>query len=219
MTAMDPTGSGKPSEHGKRDNPSVTPSRDDVPGLKRLFAAIEVPEGERARIGKWLAGAGLDRDDLRLVAPEHWHITLAFFGDVPDGKIADLTTRLGRASARTPAFGIRLAGIGTFPTNATRARVLWLGVAGDTVTLEPLAERCRAAGRRLGLPMPEERFRPHLTIARARRGSVDLGASLTAVAGYDGPAWPVTSARLVRSTLGPTVRHDQVTEFRLEGGR
>ncbi len=197
----------------------MTPSRDDGPGSRRLFAAIEVPDEERARTGEWLAGAGLDRDDLRLVASEHWHITLAFFGDVPEAKIADLTERLGRAATRTSAFRIRLAGIGTFPTSAARARVLWLGVAGDTVTLERLADRCRAAGRRLGLSMPEERFRPHLTIARARRGSVDLATSLSAVPGYDGSAWPVTSARLVHSTLGPSVRHDPVAEFRWEGGR
>jgi 2'-5' RNA ligase len=183
-----------------------------------LFAAVELPDDVRAGIGDWVAGSGLDRDDLRLVAPERWHITLAFFGDVPEAKIDDLTERLGRAIARTPAFSIQLTGIGTFPINASRACVLWLGVAGDTVPLGRLADRYRAAGRRLGLPMPEEKFRPHLTLARARRGSVDLSASLAGHRGYDGSTWPVTSARLVHSTLGPSVRHDPVAEFQLGAG-
>jgi 2'-5' RNA ligase len=184
----------------------------------RLFVAVDVPIAERVRIEEWVAAAGLDRDDLRLVAPEQRHITLAFFGDVPEGKVAELTARLGRAAARTPAFSIQPSGIGTFPANASRARVLWLGVTGDLVTLERLADRCRAAGRRLGLPMPQERFRPHLTIARARRGSVDLSSSLSRAPGYDGAPWPVTSARLVQSTLGPRVRHDPVAEFPLGAG-
>ena len=184
----------------------------------RLFAAVDVPADERARVVGWLAGSGLDREDLRLAAAEHWHITLAFFGAVPGGRIDDLSARLERAASRTPAFDLALSGIGTFPAAASRARVLWLGVSGDTASLGRLADRCRAAGRRIGQPMPAEPFRPHLTIARSRRGSVDLSRSVPTLAEYDGSSWPVTSARLVRSTLGPSVRHDPVAEFPLRVG-
>jgi 2'-5' RNA ligase len=179
----------------------------------RLFAAVEIPTRERERLSAHVAQCGLDRADLRLVDPALWHLTVAFFGDVDDGQAQPLAERLTRAAARTPPLQVALSGAGTFPTRADRSRVLWVGLTGDTTGLARLAERCRAAGRRVGLDIPGSAYRPHLTLGRARHGQVDLRTEVTALARFHGDIWRASSLVLVRSTLGAVVRHDVLQSF------
>ena len=54
-------------------------------------------------------------DDIRWAADEHWHITLAFLGDVPDWKTEELGERLERAAKRQKPFELQLTGAGAFP--------------------------------------------------------------------------------------------------------
>jgi 2'-5' RNA ligase len=180
-----------------------------------LFAAVDVPDDERARLEAYIAATRMDPDLLRPVAPEHWHITLAFYGDVTDDVESELTTRLQRAAARTAAFTIELEHAGAFPADPRRARVAWIGVSGDVDVMSRLSDRCRAAGRRSGLSMPRERFRPHLTVARSRRGPANVDAALARLWDYQSEPWTVSSFHLIHSTLGATVRHEPVREFRL----
>lgn len=174
--------------------------------------AVDPPEAELHA----LAEAVGERDGrLRWVPPEQWHITLAFYGDVPDDVADGLAERLGRAAARTSVLGLALAGAGTFPRQARKALTLWVGVAGDTDALARLADRCAAAGRRCAIPMKERVFRPHLTLARSRRDPVDLRDRVAALASYAGSPWSVCDVRLVHSTLGSTVRHETLASWPL----
>lgn len=180
----------------------------------RLFAAIYPPAEELDRLA---AAVGALPDTVRPVPEEHWHLTTAFYGDVPDARVDALTERLARAAARTPAFELRLAGAGTFPPQAAKARQVWIGVDGRTTTLTRLAERCVAAGTREGLRMETRRYRPHLTIARARASTTDATAMLATLSTYQGNPWTVTRLTLVKSTLGATVHHETLEEFALQG--
>jgi 2'-5' RNA ligase len=180
----------------------------------RLFAAVEVPAAERERLA--VAVGGLKSLPLRLTPEEHWHITVGFYGEVPEGVVGDLTERLRRGAARTGPFQLQLARAGTFPRNAAKARVLWIGLDGETAELSRLAERCVAAGRRCGLAMEDRKFSPHLTIGRSRQAPADLERAVRALWDYQSQPWQVTSIKLIRSTLGATVRHDLQAELTLE---
>jgi 2'-5' RNA ligase len=180
-----------------------------------LFAAVDVPDDQRTRLEAYVAATRMDLDVLRLVAPEHWHITLAFYGDVGGDVEEELTTRLERAAARTPAFTIELAHAGAFPADPRRARVIWIGVSGEVDVMSRLSDRCRAAGRHSGLSMPRERFRPHLTVARSRRGPANVDSELARLWDHRSEPWTVSSFQLIHSTLGATVRHEPVREFSL----
>jgi 2'-5' RNA ligase len=182
---------------------------------RRLFAAVDVPADERGRLEAHVTTAALARGGLRLADPAQWHITLAFYGEVGDEPAVELISRLERAAERTPAFSIALDRAGSFPADPKRARVVWAGVSGDLDVMGRLSDRCRAAGRRTGLDMPKERFHPHVTLARARGGPANVDAPLAQLWRYQGEPWPVTSFRVVHSTLGSTVRHETVAEFSL----
>jgi 2'-5' RNA ligase len=178
----------------------------------RLFAAIDPPADELAALA---AVIGEPAPALRHVPTEQWHVTTAFFGDVADVLVTELAERLGRAAGRTPALTLSIRGVGTFPKQAAKARVLWAGLDGALAELSRLADRCVAAGRRCGLAMDVRPFRPHLTLARSRHGPVDLRDTVAALSPYAGNPWPVTSLRLVRSTLGSNVTHTTLQEWPL----
>jgi 2'-5' RNA ligase len=180
----------------------------------RLFAAVDLPAAERDRLA--ITVSGLKNLPLRLTPEEQWHITVGFYGEVPEAVVPDLTERLRRAASRTAPFQLHLARAGTFPSNPARARVLWIGLDGETAELGRLADRCVAAGRRCGIAMEVRKFSPHLTIGRSRNQPADLDRAVRSLWDYRSAAWDVTSLRLVRSTLGATVRHDVLTDLPLE---
>jgi 2'-5' RNA ligase len=184
----------------------------------RLFAAVVPPPDVLAELAAELAAAlaAHDLDGLRVVPEYQRHLTVAFYGDVREASVADLGERLRRAAARTPPLSLQLNGFGTFPANAARARVLWAGLVGDVAELTRLAERAAAAGRRAGADVDDRRYRPHLTIARARHDAVDL-RDILANSTLDGTTWATTELVLVKSTLGPTVIHEPLDHFPFEG--
>jgi 2'-5' RNA ligase len=185
-------------------------------GAMRLFAAIDPPEAAITDL-RWALGA--TDDTMRWVPQDQWHVTLAFYGEVTDDAGEGLAERLERAAARTAPLSLRIAGAGCFPNRPHAARVLWVGLGGDTAELARLAERCAAAGRRERLVMDKRKFRAHLTLGRARREPVDVSDRLAALWAYGGPSWTASSLRLVRSTLGRSARHDTLAKWPLGDGQ
>ncbi|RSN46801.1 RNA 2',3'-cyclic phosphodiesterase [Streptomyces sp. WAC 04229] len=165
----------------------------------RLFAAVLPPEDVTAALAvevdalRRLPGA----DGLRWTGRPGWHFTLAFYGEVDDALVPELSERLARAARRTEPFELALRGGGHFG----HGRALWAGAEGDLATLRLLAERAESAGRKAGVAMGEHRrYKPHLTVARSREAH-DVRPHLAALDGFTGPAWTVTELVLVRSRL------------------
>lgn len=180
----------------------------------RLFAAIDPPADVRASLS---AVIGDEPDELlRWVPTKQWHLTLAFYGEVDETKVDKLREGLTRAAERTRPFAVRLAAAGAFPKQAERARVLWIGLDGEVDAMRRLADRCAGAGRRARIAMEDRKFRPHLTLARARRDGIDVRETVDRLASYSSPWWTVTSLRLVHSTLGREVHHAAIGEWPLQ---
>jgi 2'-5' RNA ligase len=71
-------------------------------GRARLFVALELPPEVRDELASWSAGVLRDVAELRLVGPEHLHVTLCFLGgqEVEQiGSIAEACRRAGSAGA------------------------------------------------------------------------------------------------------------------------
>jgi 2'-5' RNA ligase len=174
----------------------------------RLFAAVYPPEAELATLDSAVAASGAADGRLRLVPLDQRHITVAFFGNVDESSLPELTERLGRVANCTTAMSLQLRSVGTFPKQPVRARVLWAGLAGDVDDLARLADRCAAAARRTGITMEDRAFRPHLTIARSRHDPIDARGIVDQLKDYAGSSWRVTELRLMLSKLGPKVSHE-----------
>ncbi|GII79590.1 RNA 2',3'-cyclic phosphodiesterase [Sphaerisporangium rufum] len=184
----------------------------------RLFVALSPPPEALAEIAAALGSHREAWPELRWTAPETWHVTMAFLGEVPERVLPDLTGRLGRAVGRYQAVTLVFGAGGAFPS-AARAQVVWLGLAGGEPVLPRLAASLAAGARRAGVEMAERRrFRPHLTVARARpRAGIDVRPLVESLRGFAGSPWHAGHVHLVRSHLGATVRYEILETWPLGG--
>jgi 2'-5' RNA ligase len=123
----------------------------------RLFAAVETPPEIREELTvrqHGLSGA-------RWRPADSLHVTLRFFGEVPENTARDLDAELAGISGAP--FELSLEGVGVFGEGRD-LRVLWAGVA-DSPELRQLASRCEAAARRARLKPEKRPFHPHVTLA------------------------------------------------------
>jgi 2'-5' RNA ligase len=148
----------------------------------------------------------------RWTASERWHLTLLFLGRVPADRVQPLIEGAAPAVASAPAMTLRLAGGGRFGSQR-RPQVAWTGLDGDVPPLVELAGRLGRVARRLGLPVEDRPFRPHLTLGRWRPAHPADGTLTERLADYRGPDWAVTEVRLWESHLGPKPTYDLLSAW------
>jgi 2'-5' RNA ligase len=148
----------------------------------------------------------------RWSTPDRWHLTLLFLGAVPADRVKSLVAAVEPAVAAAPAMTLRLAGGGRFGSRR-RPQVAWAGLDGDVVPLVDLAGRLADAARSSRLPVEDRAFRPHLTLGRWRPRQPADGGLTDRLAGYRGPAWPVTEVRLRESHLGRVSSYETVARW------
>lgn len=139
----------------------------------RVFVAIELDEAVKAaaadvaeRLRQRLRQTASDIE-ARWVAPENFHLTLWFIGEVPDPDVDAITSALQRLSGTRAAFELELAGCGAFPPSGA-PRVFWIGVHRGAGDAKALYAGTAAALAPLGF-LPERReYSAHLTLARVK---------------------------------------------------
>ena len=152
------------------------------PDPMRLFAALPVPDDVTAALKplqKNLSGAAWR-------PAENFHITLAFFGDVPRDIAYELDEEL--ASFPTRQIEVEISGLGWFGRREPRS--VWARVR-PSEELDTLAGLCRRAGKRVGLRMEKQAYAPHITLAYCHGTLLqDAEAFVSRHAGVEaGPFW------------------------------
>lgn len=182
----------------------------------RCFVAVPIDDAIRSRLATAVAAwrAQPPADTLRWSEPRAWHLTLAFLGGVDPDDVPALSAAIGRIAARHEAVRVPTGRLGAFPRPGS-ARVLWYAVGDPDGAIGAIAADLAQAVRRV----QDEPYHPHVTLARARGGHVDLrgwieAASLQAPSGR----LVVRSIELVRSHLsrGPA-RYETLASFALGG--
>src|SRR6185437_5829551 len=195
----------------------------------RLFVALSPPQAALDELERAVAQVRESWPELRWAGADRWHVTLAFLGEVDDGKLDELDRRLERAAARHAGHPLAI-GPGHAFSSVKRARVLVArieaaegaggaggrppashieGGAQALADLSALAASVAAGARRAGAPPPDEgrKYRPHLTLARTRQPT-DLSGPVAALEGFKGQAWTPTEVHLIRSVLGSRPRYE-----------
>ncbi len=184
----------------------------------RLFLAFPLPDSLRRELGTWWQGLGLPESAWRCVPAPQIHLTMRFLGDTAPERVPALVEAVGGLTAGAAGFELALGEPGAFPARG-KPRVLHVGLAGELDALASFAGELEAVARQLGYPPETRAFRPHLTLARARRG----GGGRLDVADLPGPpalSWTARHLVLYRSELLPSgARHDSLETFELEPPR
>lgn len=143
---------------------------------------------------------------LRWSPSQNWHVTLVFLGELTEQQQAELVQRTPAALRAHSPLSLAVTGAGTFPRSAAQARVLWLGLEGDTSALAGLVETLRGTARAIGIPVEHRAFHAHLTVARTRHPT-DLRVANDTLAPLSGPRWTATEVQLLHSSPGPAGPH------------
>ena len=177
--------------------------------------ALDLPPEVRARLAVWRDGLVARRDDLRPVAEEALHVTLAFLGYRPAKEAAAIADAMTAASAGEAPL---LAPGAVVPVPPRRARLFALDLddtEGACARIQQAVSDALEAGR---FYRPEKRpFWPHVTLARVKRNR--RAAPLPA---DPPPIDPFRAARitLYRSTLHPQgAVYDALAGSELDGRR
>ncbi len=185
--------------------------------MTRMFVALVPPDAAVEHLDEFLEPRRAT-GELRWVAAEQLHVTLALLEQVPDRRVDELVERLGAAAARRTTFPARVSGGGAFP-DVARGRVLWAGLdldEDDATELDLLAAGARTAAATSGVEVDGARFRAHLSVARLRRPT-ELTRWVQLLDGYAGPTWTADRVTLVASYLGEgprgRPRHEPVAEL------
>lgn len=188
------------------------------PGL-RLFCAVELPQGVRAEAARYISRLREAQPEVRASwdREEKLHLTLKFFGDTAEDRVARLMEALSRAASHVNPFELLIRGTGAFPP-AGLARVLWLGVDDSTGRLIELHQRIEEECAPLGFARERKRFHPHLTIARLRsqEGARKI-AGLHKSMEFESDAFTVAEIVLIKSDLAPQgSRYTKLSRHKLD---
>jgi RNA 2',3'-cyclic 3'-phosphodiesterase len=128
---------------------------------KRLFVAIDLPESSKQVL--------VDLDPkirgVRWTEAAQMHLTLGFFGDVPED--VDLALREKLSAIEFGAFFLPITGIGTFPPKGS-PKIIWIGVGRGHPHLFQVHKRVQEAALAAGIEPELRPWHPHITIARCR---------------------------------------------------
>src|SRR5688500_16936698 len=141
----------------------------------RLFTAIEVPDALRQRLarvapalveGRW----GLDARLLHVTftRSENLHVTLKFLGEVAEQDVPAICDVLA-AVPRPGVLPLNIDGGEMFPARGP-VRIIAAKVGGAAERLVDLEAAIEDACAPLGIPRDGRPYRPHVTLARCKRG-------------------------------------------------
>lgn len=128
---------------------------------KRLFVAIDFPHS----VQRFLIDFDPRIRGVRWTAAEQMHLTLGFFGDVPQDIDAKFREKL--SAIHFGAFFLPIAGLGTFPPKGP-PKIVWIGIGRGHPHLFQLHKRVAEAALVVGLEPDLRPFHPHITLARCR---------------------------------------------------
>ncbi|GAB3691500.1 RNA 2',3'-cyclic phosphodiesterase [Corynebacterium nasicanis] len=157
--------------------------------MKRLFSALLISREAREHLVHALRPIRESTTrDMRWTDPDNWHITLAFYGQMPNDH-SDLLAHLATAANSAAPLSLRLHGAGSFGH-----RTLWMGVGGDVRPLKSLMADAV-------IEEPVQTQKPHLTVARTQERWL-VGDLVHALLVYEGPEFVCDELVLMESRLG-----------------
>ena len=166
----------------------------------RLFVAAEVPELHRDWVQEETKPWRETMSGARWTDPRNQHLTLKFLGWTPAERLDDVAAACEKVAGVHRSASLRLSSAGTFP-NASRARVLWIGVQDPAGLLAALAGDLDRALEPLGFAIEPRSFTAHLTLARfknpARLEVPELDVS--ALGGFEVDSIGLWRSRLARA--------------------
>ena len=164
----------------------------------RAFIAVPISEEVKKKISPFRKA--LQIEGVKAVEDANLHLTLFFLGEIDDRRKNDVIALMKKIP--TPWFGLHLTGAGVFP-NPNFIRVAWVGCEEGSEKLKEIYGQLAPTFAKWGYK--DERFSPHLTVARVKDPNAKEGVqkALAKFEKADFGTSPITKIVLFKSTLTP----------------
>ncbi len=170
----------------------------------RTFVAFKLPANIISAIRQVQDEIIAYRFKAKWVHPAKIHLTLKFLGDTRAEAIAKIGEAIQRSAKGCPPIELRTKGIGVFP-GISRARVVWVGIKGETDLLRKLQESLQNELNEIGFAREKRSFKGHLTLGRLKKRP-DPKALLKAIeelGGFESEPFTADRVILFKSDLKP----------------
>lgn len=135
--------------------------------LLRTFISVTLPK-KIVSLSEMLQTTVIPKkDNIKWVNPGHIHLTLKFLGHTPFEATDEINDVLQKMVANHSGMELDINATGCFP-KIERPRVLWLGVGGQVNKLQDFVADVNNKLEKLGFPLEESKFIPHITLARIK---------------------------------------------------
>ena len=134
--------------------------------MKRIFAAIKIQPDEVFNDIYYQLKSQLKNEKIKWVALEKMHITLKFFGETEESRIAPIIDLLDDISNHHSSFSLNIKNVGIFGSSYN-PRVIWFGL-DKAELLVNLANDVLNKVESLGFERGRQNFVPHLTVGRIK---------------------------------------------------
>lgn len=156
--------------------------------------------------------------EVAWVAPDNFHLTLKFLGDVEAARLDAVAAALAAATGAAAPFDLVVRGLGAFPS-PRRPRVLWAGIDEGAGPTAVLARRVDDALAPLGFAREDRGFSAHVTLGRIRTPRASPGLPDALGGGATFGRQPVERVALMRSRLSPRgARYTELVAVPLAAG-
>lgn len=135
--------------------------------LLRTFISVTLPKKIVSVSNMLKTTVNSKKDNVKWVNPGGIHLTLKFLGHTPLEAIDAINEALKDLVVKHSAIEFVITGTGCFP-NIERPRVLWLGVDGNIMQLQIFVGEINKELEKLGFPVDEKEYIPHITVARIK---------------------------------------------------
>ena len=136
------------------------------PGMQRVFIGIPIDKQSQQHINELLKPIKDTRRDIRWVAENNRHMTLAFLGNKPVSEVDNLIRLFDESYQRETRFQYRLSTLERFPDSTGRIIALTNEPADS---LDNLFHITLKLLQRNEIEFNRKKFRPHITLGRIRR--------------------------------------------------
>ena len=171
--------------------------------LLRTFISVTIPKEILSLQEMLKTTIDFKGKNLKWVKSGQIHLTLKFIGYTPPDLVEKINEIISEVVKRHEWIELLVNGTGCFPV-PSRPRVLWLGITGTINRLNNFVSDINVSLEKLGFPIEEKEFIPHITIGRVSyppKSTPDISTFLQTK--YESIPMSITRVRLICSELFP----------------
>jgi 2'-5' RNA ligase len=134
--------------------------------MKRIFTAIKIHPTDNFISLMYKLKHALRNENIKWVEPNNIHITLKFFGETEESRIAKINNQLMIVASRHEPFKFSITGTGVFGSSYD-PRVIWFGIKENKELLNLSTDVLNSMAN-IDWEKDHQNFVPHLTIGRIK---------------------------------------------------